>query len=333
MSQSIRPALALTLLALTLACADRGHDLPDPNAAPVDIYMAGDADLGQGLKGVVWKNGVAATVGTTSYILTGVQVAGGVVYTCGYATGSSGAYWKDGVPTYLSDPADPLQSSGANALAVSGGDVYVAGYAWKSGPDSPYGLTVPTYWKNGVPVTIGGGSRELTCVAASGGDVYVGGSINAGVLVAAYWKNGIPNLLPSGSGAAAVLGLTLAGADVYATGYVYAGGHTVPVYWKNGVAVTLPDLGYGGQGIAIRVSGGDVYVAGAQYQNNGPALAVYWKNGAVTSVGPGTVTGLALQGSDVYMCGSNGNAMLWKNGGATALTRNVTFNAIWVQAQ
>jgi hypothetical protein len=76
----------------------------------------------------------------------------------------------------------------------------------------------------------------------------------------------------------------------------------------------------------------DVYVAGSVLCNNGNNAAAYWKNGQLMAVldsigaGFGTgATGIALQGSDVYMAGENispQSPVYWKNGVRISLNLN-----------
>ena len=73
------------------------------------------------------------------------------VYVAGYimtGSGTTAAYWKNGVLTTL---GDSLSFSQASGIAVQGNNVYVAG---------TYGLAneYAVYWKNGVATTLSPGS-------------------------------------------------------------------------------------------------------------------------------------------------------------------------------
>jgi hypothetical protein len=98
----------------------------------------------------------------------------------------------------------------ANAITVSGGDVYVAGGGLTSG-----GSSTAANWENGTPTTLpmpsdiedASATSYAVGVAVSGSDVYAVGSLldsMAGVdETAAYWVNGgEATLLPMPSGTA-----------------------------------------------------------------------------------------------------------------------------------
>ncbi len=74
-------------------------------------------------------------------------------------------------------------------MAVSGNDIYVAGFEQNAT------LQVAKYWKNGNPVILskGLGNAHAYSIAVSGNDVYVAGEEqdNTGRYVAKYWKNSI----------------------------------------------------------------------------------------------------------------------------------------------
>ncbi len=70
-------------------------------------------------------------------------------------------------------------NSSASAIAISGTDVYVAGYEGN----------FAKYWKNGIGVSLSDGTMA-TAIAISGADVYVAGWEDQ-PYTAKYWKNGI----------------------------------------------------------------------------------------------------------------------------------------------
>ncbi|MBS1530136.1 MAG: hypothetical protein JSU01_07510, partial [Bacteroidetes bacterium] len=106
--------------------------------------------------------------------------------------------------------------------------------------------------------------------------------------------------------------------DVYVAGT--ANGATL---WKNDVATTLP----GNRSVAnqVFVNGNDVYVTGTTLSSDGTLNAVYWKNGALTTLGKGTGMGIYVLNDDVYVAGFFANnpdfydAAIWKNGRLTDL--------------
>ena len=71
-------------------------------------------------------------------------------------TGEIAEYWKNNVPTLLTDGTT---RGGANQIAVSGSDVYVAGADWNGQG------TFAQYWKNGKPVRLTDGTKHASAYA------------------------------------------------------------------------------------------------------------------------------------------------------------------------
>ena len=256
------------------------------------------------------------------------------VYVAGYimtGSGTTAAYWKNGVLTTL---GDSLSFSQASGIAVQGNNVYVAG---------TYGLAneYAVYWKNGVATTLSPGSysAEASCIALQGSDVYIGGAIysitsQTSNLISTsnqpvYWKNGVATTLPA---AALINAITVNGNDVYIAGVANVtssnsstNSGSMAAYWKNGgspVTLNNPqsyEAYYASQINAIAVNGTNVYAAGI----TGEYPPEYWKNGAATPLTNGTVTnnanGIAVNGTDIFVVGSTPNngsvsaATYWKN--------------------
>ncbi|MEO5968988.1 MAG: hypothetical protein ABIQ95_03605 [Bdellovibrionia bacterium] len=79
-----------------------------------------------------------------------------------------------------------------NGIAISGNDIYAAGYETISG------VNVAKYWKNGVATSLTNGSQSYqgTAIAVMGSDVYVAGYQTLSGFnrfTATYWKNGVAN--------------------------------------------------------------------------------------------------------------------------------------------
>lgn len=75
--------------------------------------------------------------------------------------------------------------SAAYSIAVSGNDVYVAGEV-----DSIPGVPIATYWKNGNPVFLNGGTNFIpTSIAVSGNNVCVAGETAVTDFAATYCFN------------------------------------------------------------------------------------------------------------------------------------------------
>ncbi|GGA97040.1 hypothetical protein GCM10011511_20430 [Puia dinghuensis] len=247
-----------------------------------------------------------------------IYVAGNAVIS-GSSTGAF--YWKDGVITHLPDTTG---NASAFAVAVSGGDVYVAGTTYyPQNSHTPYTTPTALYpptgyivtvWKNGIPMNLpgnalgpgvvhGNGERlyaeYVSGLAISGSDVYVAGGSNEFVQgldstyqFARYWKNGVPVNLTKGL-----------------------------VESSGGRVISYPET------TGISVAGTDVYVSGA-IDGASQNQSLYWKNGEVTRLSqPGSFSranSIYVTGNDVYVAGyvdSNNTsyATYWKNGARVTL--------------
>ncbi|HTS44531.1 MAG TPA: hypothetical protein VMH01_09055 [Puia sp.] len=318
----------------------QGVGIPQDN-----IYLAGQLDSFNIPVLKYWQKGSCVEL-TRSYGVnynigtSGIVAKGSDVYVCGFAPtyqttyvalNSEALYWKNGTPVYLGDTSQP---SYATSIAISGGDIYVAGCY--STPGNP-GKAV--YWKNGEEVALSGSSQLAvpTAIAVSGIDVYVTGAVviepNFAKYAAVIWKNG--NMIYQGDTSMGGFATSLAinNGDVYAGGCTefMQNGNTLTsinhaVYWKNGTAVNVPDTGYSSVVNAIAVSGGDIYAVGTRstdplsspYYN----FAEYWKNGTEFTLGNylfSVATTIAVSGNDVYIGGraeyqNFPGATYWKNG-------------------
>lgn len=257
----------------------------------------------------------------------------------------SAKYWKNEVPVVLSQAQD---LGYANSIAISGTDVYVAGY-------EVFNATTyqAVYWKNGTKVLLTNGSYDAyaTSIAVSGPDLYVAGYENNGrKYVAKYWKNGSPINLTNGSHDAYANSIVVSGPDVYVAGYENNGAmnpypnnglNDVAKYWKNGSPIVLSNpANSSGHAESITVVGNDVYVAGQEDTGIAPNtrnLAKYWKNGisvilSKVTEGNARATSIAVSGNDVYVAGYQFEGLYyeaeyWKNGQQVILSAN-TGNAV-----
>jgi hypothetical protein len=96
-------------------------------------------------------------------------------------------YWKNGERIALTRGNTDAWAYG---IAVSGNDVYVAGYERNSS-----GINVACYWKNGQQIILTRGNTRHTgtrAIIVSGNDVYVAGydKNSSGTDIFCYWKNG-----------------------------------------------------------------------------------------------------------------------------------------------
>jgi hypothetical protein len=257
---------------------------------------------------------------------------------------STPGYWKNGTWNGLT-PLDETMVSRVAAFAVSGGDVYAAGYSQDS-----FRTMVAGYWKNGTwngltplgtPPPSSGGylfPSEVHALVVSGSDVYAAGYSTKGsiVCVPGYWKNGTWNGLSplDATKDSMVFSLVVSGGDVYAAGYSTNSSYNlVPGYWKNGNWIGLTPLYATGYSViyAIAVSNGDVYAAGENPNGLGTSVPGYWKNGVWNGLTPpssadySVINALVVSGNDVYAAGFSVTATqwvpgYWKNGIWNGLT-------------
>lgn len=219
-----------------------------------------------------------ATTGRQSFG-SDVFVANGDIYVCGeeqfIQENTTNVYyyrptiWKNSVKQHLTTNTSGERYA-ANAIYVSGSDVYVAGQM-----DEKAAL-----WKNGVyQELVCEGSAKVgysaqsnaTSVFVSGNDVYVAGVANfppSGTLNGipdrkpVIWKNGVAQVLSDDYGY--LNSVYVSGSDVFAVGF---NGQ----YWKNGVLQVIdkePALE------SVFVYDGDVYIAG--YEST--SFTRLWKN-------------------------------------------------------
>ncbi len=229
-------------------------------------------------------------------------------------------------------------------------DIYMAGYEFSSG------LAVATYWKNGKAIHLTDGMQwaEAHAIVVSGNDVYVAGVERN---TAMYWKNGTPHVLANQirNFPGLANSIAISGNDVFISGTEqgifpgYPGTNVtqkVGKYWKNGTLMYLSSEFFSSEASSITVSGNDVYIAGNAWEpysldsigticNNCQRYekATYWKNGVPVYLTDGTTsqahaTGIAVSGSDIYVCGnilydasttSSNKAAYWKNGSMVTL--------------
>jgi hypothetical protein len=154
-----------------------------------DVYAAGLLAVNyRDGQGVYWKNDSLVYL-PDCYMPEAIGVVNGTVYVAGLSLTQGSAYWVNGTEM-------PLTGNGyVNAMAVSGNDVYIAGFT--------SGAEQAVYWKNGQPVTLPNGT-SATGIAVSGNDIYVCG--NGGSNDAVYWKNGVMHILGTGGATGIALG-------------------------------------------------------------------------------------------------------------------------------
>jgi hypothetical protein len=282
---------------VTIGAGTYGSDADSIFVSGNDVYVAGREGSPNGDVAKYWKNGVgvALTAGAQNSVAIGLSVFvdGNGVYVAGYDRGVA-MYWKNGVQVALTDGTNPAQ---AWSIVVSGTDVYVAGWEYKTtqiDPTHTYTTPVAKYWKNDVPTEL---SDPLAfgiaqSIFLSGNDIYVAGNTcqenqPPGCDMATYWKNGTPVVLTNQTPTAAS-SIFVSGADVYVAGNDLTGnGTAIADLWKDGTLTQLSGGGYTAANQVV-VSGTDVYVAGAGINGQGQEVAGYWKNGVFVPVTDGT---------------------------------------------
>jgi hypothetical protein len=185
------------------------------------------------------------------------------------------------------DAGTNAEKPSVSQIAVSGGDVYLAGRASKI---SPSGASSLHYWKNGEKI-------DMQDVPTS--DIYK-----------------YPTFT----------GIAVNGEDVYITGYYDTSYmQRQPYYWdKDG---TIHDLSYGNDfdyagTTGISVHNGSVYIAGYQYTSGYPSNrnVCYWKDGTMVNLGSSNYyehTGFTVQDGKVYMVASEGGIRYWMHDGVS----------------
>jgi len=199
-------------------------DLPSGSAGAIstaiavsgsDVYVSGigiNGNTNNGPQNYIakyWKNdnAINLTNGTNGAEAWCIAVSGNDAYVAGMewngrsyqdASGniekkSVAKYWKNSQPVILTDGTEDAITT---SIAVSGTDVFVAGTEWNGktyqiqGSTYIYRKSIAKYWKNGQAVNLTDGTEdaEAKCIAISGTDVYVAGTVNG---YATYWKNGV----------------------------------------------------------------------------------------------------------------------------------------------
>ncbi len=127
-----------------------------------DIYVAGNeytpsnsCPMCGAAPGVVrvskiWKNGSVIKTANSSQTFNSIVVSNNDLYIAGNDANAASYFKNDAVFHLTTGNSDAV----ASAIAVWGNDIYVAGY------ENISGHSVPTYWKNSIPVRLTNGSNN-----------------------------------------------------------------------------------------------------------------------------------------------------------------------------
>jgi hypothetical protein len=144
---------ALLLLTASTSCKKEHPSGPGSTQAPATVYVLGVNDGSV----VYWKNGQLSPVyselgvlynfGSSSLAASGndVYIAGFQVTNTSQLFPESPAFWVNGTATSLPDTTGSVGNGAANAIAISGGEVYVAGVR---GYDSHRKKITEKIWNN-----------------------------------------------------------------------------------------------------------------------------------------------------------------------------------------
>jgi uncharacterized caspase-like protein len=241
--------------------------------------------------------------------------------------GTKAMIWRGSEAIQL--PADGIYKR-AYAVAVSGGDMYVAGdWSVSAGGKS---INRPCYWKNGSRVDLPAevGDAKALEIAISGGTVYVCGYYtNAkGQKIPCYWAGGKRTDLAAGlvEGAALSIALSPAG-TVYTAGWYATYSKTkemvtFPCYWIGTKKTDLSTISSANSfATSITVGDGKLYIAGS-YWDGSRAIPCYWegssRNLLPISGSSGRVNCIIVAGGIVlsagqYYDGTHWVPCYWKN--------------------
>jgi hypothetical protein len=233
-----------------------------------DIYIGGTNYDHAGY----WKNGVFTTLNVGSNTVRAMTTDGKDVYTTmntghGYLCYKNTQLLGNGGPSIAIDGGNvyvlavtntpvslqvnnvittPVSSELAisEALAVSNGDVYIAGEGFTGNNNT----LVVKLLKNNKLIYSATEESGVYQIAISGNDIYMVGYLRGASGGAAIWKNGVQTALEPKSDARAI---TLDDGDVYVAGHAEIGGIWKGCYWKNGVIHTLAPVNSAAKGIVI----------------------------------------------------------------------------------
>ncbi len=234
----------------------------------------------------IWKNGIQMPINPTPFLgsVNDIAVVGNDVYGVGQVDTAvyqpnnqvmvKPAFWKNGVPTFLSLPG---QGGVAYKIQIVGADIYIAGSEYGS---SSTGTGV--IWKNGIKI-YSEANTSIRDLKVIGNDIYM--ALRQGIGSAAsgaYYKNGVYTDLGVDAYPSA---LAVEGNNVYVVGFKYVSFNiTTATIWKNAVATELNTSTLSSSAQAVTINNGNIYVVGYRNAATNAASGLYdracvWKNG------------------------------------------------------
>jgi hypothetical protein len=316
-----------------------GSGLGDVSALAVsgnELYAGGGFTNAGGIAAnyiAKWDGNAWSALGSgLDYWVSALAVSGSDVFAGGAFTNAGGiaanyiAKWDGSSWSALgSGLGGGAGSSGTAvyALAALGSNVYAGGSFGMAG-NSPASFIAK--WNGSAWSALGSGMAGaypayppyVVAMAASGSDVYVGGSflLTAGGIAAtniAKWNGNAWSALGAGIGGAYypnVRALAVSGSNVYAGGYFDTAGGSPANCIAKWDGSTWSALGSGLQNgvYALAVSGGDLYAGGAFTNAGGSQISwiAKWDGSTWSGLGSGldlSVLALAVSGSNVYAGG------------------------------
>ena len=245
-------------------------------------------------------------------------------------------------------------NASANAIAVSGTDVYIAGSEYANNSSGIAINRDAVYWLNGRRFVLPkvGANASANAIAVSGTNVYIAGSDGND---AVYWLNGRRNVLPktNNRATASANAITIYDSNIYIVGNIYVNYGRDAAYWLNGRQIILSKANTEYKfsewylesdffASSIFISGSNIYFAGGLWEHN-TGHALYWLNERWFWLSSenfiSSANGIVVSGSDVYIVGTvndhigpewydfNSNAVYWLNNRQYMLSNSGNSNA------
>lgn len=160
---------------------------------------------------------------------------------------------------------------------------------------------LPTYYKNGVPTTIGNEPGYINALCVSNGTLYAAGSI---LDRAAYWVGETAHYVfdAAEDGESYVYDMLVEGGNIHLLAYKYANGSSSYYYIKNNTRIALTGVTSIGTINSLMFDGTDVYVLALNSQG-----MVTIKNGTTTTLisATGYPSSIYRYNNDIYIAGVN----------------------------